>query len=110
MKEHDRGEVFMNSMGLRLTRKGTKVDVNPSQIHCAILSSCICTKDSDCGPTQICTTLPGYKYRVCKTKNEATKSNVDRSGFPTLSGVMKYLESDIPKLSAAALSKCSSEL
>lgn len=109
MNRHDPKGIFSNSMGKRLTRKGTKVDVNPLHIHCAMLSSCVCSKNSDCGPTQICTTLPGYsKYRVCKTKNEATECNVDRSDFPPLSGVIEYLQKDVPILTAAAINKCSS--
>lgn len=106
MNTHDPNEVFINSVGLRLKGKGTKVDANPLNIHCALLDSCICTKDSDCGPNQTCTTLPGYTYHVCKTKNEKPVCNEDSSSFPAISGVVRYLDKDVPQLAAAALKKC----
>lgn len=107
MKKYDEDGVFVNKLGLRIARKGTKVNMNPEQVHCALLDSCICTTNTDCGPSQICTTLTGYTYRVCKTKNEEAECIVDRSGFPALGDVIKYLKTDVPQLAADVLDKCS---
>lgn len=96
----------MNKIGLRLQGKGTKLDANPLSTHCALLGSCFCSKNGDCGPNQTCTTLPGYSYRVCKTNNEEPSS--EKQSLPPLKDLVKYLDVDVPKLANAVLSECSS--
>lgn len=110
MNKHDPKGVFMNKIGLRLKGKGTKLDANPLSTHCALLGSCFCSKNRDCGPNQTCTTLPGYSYRVCKTNNEEPDCNSEKSSLPKLKDLVKYLDADVPKLASAVLSKCASEL
>ncbi|KAJ6646763.1 L-gulono-1,4-lactone dehydrogenase [Pseudolycoriella hygida] len=107
MNKYDPNEVFINNFGLRLKRKGTKVDTDPKTIHCALLDNCICAKNTDCASTQICTTLPGYSYRVCKTKNEVAEIVFDKSLLPPPLGVVKYLVSVVPTLVKGVISKCS---
>lgn len=90
-----------------MKRQGTKVDIDPLTVHCALLDNCICSKDTDCGNDQTCTTLPGYTYRVCKTRNELPEFTMDRSFFPPALGVLGYLLNNIHTLTNAALAKCS---
>ena len=98
----------MNKVGLRLTGKSTDSDVNPLATHCALLGSCFCSKNDDCGPNQICTPLFGYdKYLVCQTKNEVAPVSFDRSIFPVPFGFLSYLVSDVPTLVKAVISNCS---
>lgn len=59
--------------------------------------------------TQICTTLPGYTYRVCKTENEIPEKTVDRNLFPPMLGYLDWLTTTVPTLAAAALANCSLE-
>lgn len=96
----------MNRIGLRLKGTGTKLDANPLNTRCALLGGCFCSKNSDCGQNQTCTTLPGYvSYPVCKTKNEEPECG-KKPTLPPLCDLAKYLDEDVPKLAAAALSKC----
>ncbi len=95
----------MNNIALRLTGESRRSDINPSATRCALLGNCFCRRNSDCGPTQICTTLRGYgNYRVCKTKNE--KVSVVKSVLPPVRRLVRYLDVDVPKLAADVLSKC----
>lgn len=97
----------MNNIGSRLIGNGTKLDSSPSITRCALLGICFCTKNSDCGPNQECTTLPGYGlYRACKTKNEKPQCGCEKPKLPPLCDLVKYLDEDVPKLAATALSKC----
>lgn len=107
MNKYDPNEVFINNFGRRIKGTGTKVDVDPLTTHCALLDNCICSKNSDCAITQKCSTLPGYKYRVCKTKNEIKEFNFDRGILPPPLGVVNYLISEVPTLLTAVISKCS---
>lgn len=107
MNKFDPNEIFINNFGRRIKRKGTKVDFDPLTIHCALLDNCICSKDTDCGNDQICTTLPGYTYPVCKTKNEVPEFTVDKSAFPPALGVLGFLLTNVHTLSNAALANCS---
>lgn len=70
MNKYDPDERFINNFGRRLKGTGSKVDTDPLLTRCALLDNCFCTKNADCGADQSCTTLPGYAYRVYKTKNE----------------------------------------
>lgn len=107
MKKNDPKGVFMNKIGLRLKGVGTKIDANPLSTRCALLGGCFCSKDGDCGVNQTCTTLPGYsQYRVCKTKNEEHQCGCKKPALPPLCDLVKYLDEDVPKIAAAALSKC----
>lgn len=109
MNNNDPKGVFMNKIGLRLKGKGTQSDANPLSIHCALLGGCFCSKDSDCGPNQTCTTLSGFTYRVCKTKNEEPECaicNCKENTVPPLKDLVKYLDVDVPKLATNVLSTC----
>ncbi|KAJ6643890.1 L-gulonolactone oxidase 5 [Pseudolycoriella hygida] len=107
MTKFDPNEVFINNFGRRMKRKGTKVDIDPLTVHCALLDNCICSKDTDCGYDQTCTTLPGYTYPVCKTKNEVKEFTMDTSAFPPALGIFGFFLNNIHTLANAALSKCS---
>lgn len=107
MNKYDPNEIFMNKFGLRLKGEGTKQDIDPKTIHCALLDNCFCTKNSDCGSTQTCTTLRGYTYRVCKTRNEIPEYSFDSCVLPPPLGILSYLVEDIPTLVIAAISNCS---
>lgn len=107
MNKYDPDEVFINNFGRRIKRTGTTVDIDPLTKHCALLDNCICSKNSDCASTQICTTLPGYKYKVCKTKNEIAECVFDKNLLPPPLGVVTYLVSEVPTLLTAVISNCS---
>lgn len=107
MNKFDPNEVFINNFGLRMKRKGTKVDIDPLTVRCALLDNCICSKDTDCGDGQTCTTLPGYNYHVCKTRNEAPEFTMDKGTFPPALGVFGYFLNNIHTLAHAALANCS---
>lgn len=107
MNKFDPNEVFINNFGRRLKKKGTKVDIDPLVVRCALLDNCFCSKDSDCGATQTCTTLPGYNYRVCKTKNEVP-SVFNKGLLPPPLGILNFLAYNVPTLSTVLLgSNCS---
>lgn len=108
MNEFDPNEIFINNFGRRLKYKGTEVDTDPLTLHCALLGNCICSKDSDCGVTQTCTTIPGYNYYVCKTRNELTeKTTMNKNKLPPPFGVLRYLVTDVFTLASAAYANCS---
>lgn len=107
MNKFDPNEIFINNFGRRIKRKGTKVDIDPLTVRCALLDNCICSKDADCGRDQTCTTLPGYKYHVCKTRNEIREFTMDRSAFPPALGVVGYFLNNIHTLANAVLADCS---
>lgn len=107
MNKFDPNEIFINNFGRRLKRKGTKVDIDPLTVHCALLDNCICSKDTDCGNDQTCTTLPGYSYQVCKTRNEVPEFTVDRSFFPPALGAFGFLLNNIHTLVGAVIANCS---
>lgn len=106
MNKFDPNEIFINNFGRRMKGKGTKVDVDPLTTHCALLDNCFCSKKSDCGMNQICTSLPGYTYRVCKTENEVHDGTVDRKKFPSFLGILDYIRSNVATLVFAAFNKC----
>lgn len=106
MNKFDPDEVFINNFGRRLKKKGTKVDTDPLVVRCALLDNCFCSKDSDCGATQICTTLPGYNYLVCKTKNEVP-SAFNKGLLPPPLGILNFLIYNVPNLGRALLGNCS---
>lgn len=109
MNKNDPKGVFINKIGLRLKGTGTKSDANPLSTHCALLGGCFCCKNTDCGPHQTCSTIPGYfTYRVCKTKNE--EPNGKKNTLPPLSDLVKYLDVEVSKLAAAALITCTNEM
>jgi len=107
MNKHDPYGIFMNNFGRRMKKTGTTVDTDPSTTHCAILDNCICTKDSDCGDTQRCTSITGYNYRVCQTKNEFPEKTIDLNSFPPLSGILTWFSTTITTLATQAIANCS---
>lgn len=107
MNKYDPNEIFINNFGRRLKGTGTTIDADPLIKHCALLDNCICSNNTDCGNTQTCTTLPGYSYRVCKTKNEIPEKAVDKSKFPPLAGFLDWLSTTVPTLAAAVIANCS---
>lgn len=109
MNKFDPNEVFINSFGHRMKQTGTKVDTDPATKHCALLDNCICSKDTDCGNTQTCTSLPGYTYKVCKTINEIPEKTVDRNTFPPPLGILDWLATTVPTLATATLANCTLE-
>lgn len=106
MNKFDPNEVFINNFGRRLKRTGTKVDTDPLVNRCALLDNCFCSVDSDCGATQTCTTISGYTYRVCKTRNEVP-SVFTRGLLPPPLGILNFLASTVPNLALALLGNCS---
>lgn len=107
MNKFDPNETFINNFGRRIKRKGTTVDIDPLTVRCALLDNCICAKDTDCGIDQMCSTLPGYTYNVCRTRNEVAEFTVDRSAFPPSLGVLGYLVNNVNTLAGAVLANCS---
>lgn len=106
MNKFDPNEVFLNNFGRRLKRTGTKIDTDPLVVRCALLDNCHCIKDSDCGATQTCTTISGYKYLVCKTKNEVP-SVFNKGLLPAPLGILNFLSYNVPTLASALLGNCS---
>lgn len=106
MNKFDPNEVFINNFGRRLKKIGTKVDTDPLVTRCALLDNCFCSKNSDCGDTQLCTALPGYNYPVCKTKNEIP-SVFNKGLLPPPLGILNFLINNVPTLAAALLGNCS---
>ncbi|XP_037034051.1 L-gulonolactone oxidase-like [Bradysia coprophila] len=106
MNKYDPNELFINNFGRRLKQTGTKIDMDPLTKHCAILDNCICSENDDCASTQICTTLPGYTYNVCQTKNEIAEVVFDKSVLPPPLGIVKYLVSVVPTLIKTVISDC----
>ncbi|KAG4068841.1 hypothetical protein HA402_004989 [Bradysia odoriphaga] len=106
MNKYDPNEIFINNFGRRLKQTGTKVDMDPLTKHCAILDNCICSENDDCASTQICTTLPGYTYNVCQTKNEVAEVVFDKSLLPAPLGIVQYLVSVVPTSVNTVISNC----
>lgn len=98
MNKYDPNEVFINSFGHRIKESGTKVDLDPLLTRCALLDNCFCTKNGDCGKNQICTTISGYSYRVCKTKNEIPVDFFPKIEFPSASGIFDFFSTESKKL------------
>lgn len=108
MNKYDPDEIFINNFGRRLKRTGTKMDIDPKTIHCAILDNCICSKNSDCGTNQICSTVSGYVYKVCRTRNEVAPVVTDiKSLVPPPLGIVPWLVSTLPTLVKSVISNCS---
>lgn len=108
MDKFDPYGLFMNSFGRRIKREGTAVDIDPLTKHCALLANCICAKNTDCGPTQICTTIPGYNYNVCKTRNEPSETiKMDRSKIPPPFGILSFFLRNILTSVKTVFAKCS---
>lgn len=106
MDKYDPYKIFDNNFGRRMTKSGTKIDLDPKTTRCALLDNCFCSKNSDCGKKQSCTTIPGYNHTVCKTNNETPESRFDRSLFPPPAGVFNWLLTVVPTLVTAVLAKC----
>ena len=107
MAKFDPNGVFMNNFGRRLKGIGNKMDIDPLTKRCALLDNCFCTKDSDCGRSQICTTLPNYSFNVCKTINEFPET-FDHSKIPPLDKIIEYFE-QVPTLAAQVAATCPAE-
>ncbi|KAJ6647385.1 L-gulonolactone oxidase 5 [Pseudolycoriella hygida] len=105
MNKFDPNEVFINNFGRRLKGTGTKVDTDPLVVRCALLDNCFCTKNSDCGEGQTCTTLPGYKYFVCKTRNEVPMV-FNKGLLPTPLNILNFLAYNVPTLISALGGRC----
>lgn len=106
MEKFDPDKVFLNNFGRRITRKGTKIDIDPLTTRCALLDNCFCSKDSDCANTQICTTIDGYDYNVCETENVVAEAKCDKSTFPPPVGILNWLLTTVPTLATAVVAKC----
>lgn len=106
MKKYDPNHIFINNFGRRITKTGTKIDFDPLTTRCALLDNCFCSKDADCAKTQLCTTLPGYTYPVCKTINEVPEKQLNKSEFPPPAGFLNWLSLTVPNLAIAALAQC----
>lgn len=107
MNKFDPDEIFINNFGRRMKRTGSTVDIDPLTTHCALLGNCICSQNDDCGYTQTCTTISGYNYYVCKTRNELPELPLDKNEFPPPFGVLGYLITDVFTLASAARANCS---
>lgn len=83
MQKYDPNGIFLNSFGRRLMHKDTAIDIDPLTTRCALLDNCFCSVNngSDCGDQQICTTISGYNYPVCETKN-VVATQFERGEFP----------------------------
>jgi len=107
MNKYDPKGTFLNSFGRRMKNIGTKVDVDPAVTHCALLDNCICSKNGDCGKNQICTTIKGYDYNVCKTRNEAPiPVPITESIFPGSNAILGFLTGQALTLSTTLLNNC----
>ncbi len=100
MNKFDPNEVFINNFGRRLKKSGTKVDIDPLVTRCALLDNCFCSKDADCGATQTCTSITGYNYRVCKTRNEVP-TRFNKWSLPPPLGILNFLINSVPALASA---------
>lgn len=108
MNKYDPTEVFINNFGRRIKRTGTAIDADPSTKRCAILDNCFCSKDSDCGANQLCSTVSGYDYKVCKTRNEAIPTGSDVRSMLTKPGdIVPWFASTAPTLIKSTIIKCS---
>lgn len=107
MNKYDPNEVFINNFGRRLKGTGTKLDIDSKTTRCALLDNCFCTNNLDCGMSQICSTLPGYTYRVCKTKNEIPEVSFDKSILRPPFNVVSYLLTVVPTSIKGVISNCS---
>jgi len=106
MSKFDPNKVFMNKFGRRLTQTDIAMDLDPLTTRCALLDNCFCSKNGDCGSSQNCTTLPGYNFTVCKTRNEVPEVQFDRNAFPPPAGLLNWLVTVLPTLVTAVLAKC----
>lgn len=106
MEKHDPNGIFLNNFGRRIIRKGTKIDTDPLTTHCALLDNCFCSVDEDCADTQICSSVPGYDYPVCETKNVVAEAKFDKSKFPPPLGILNWLLTTVPTLATSVLAKC----
>lgn len=97
MNEFDPNGIFLNNFGRRLTHMGTNIDIDPLTTRCALLDNCFCSKDSDCGENQACTSILGYDYPVCETKN-VVAMEFSRNDFPSNFEVGYWFFNSFPKL------------
>lgn len=109
MNKYDPNEVFINSFGHRIKKSGTKVDIDPLTVHCALLDNCFCTSNGDCGDNQICTTITGYNYLVCKTKNEIPINFFPKIVLPNGPDLLTFFASEAKNIATALLSECTPE-
>lgn len=106
MNRKDPEGVFLNSFGRRIKKIGTKVDNDPRVVRCAMLDYCFCAKNGDCGDNQICTTLPGYNYTVCKTKNEIPINFFPKIILPNATDIFSFLGAEAVALATALNGEC----
>lgn len=109
MNKYDPNEVFINNLGRRIKKTGTKVDIDPLTIHCALLDNCFCTTDGDCATNQLCTSVGNYTYRVCQTKNEEPLNFFPKFILPNSTGFLEFLTTQTVTLATALLSECSAK-
>lgn len=107
MNKFDPNGIFLNSFGRRITKTGTKIDSDPLTTRCALLDNCFCSKNADCAVTQICTSLSGYSYKVCKTKNELPEIQFSINDLPSLNHALDWLDVAVPILAKTVLTRCS---
>lgn len=107
MNKYDPNEVFINSFGRRMKKTGTKLDLDRKLTHCALMDNCICATAEDCAPRQDCSTVDGYKYKVCKTKNQLPTNFFPKIILPNATeNIFDFLAHEASTLSTALLSKC----
>lgn len=106
IKKYDPEGIFQNNFGRRITKNGTKIDIDPFTTRCALLDNCFCSNNSDCADTQSCISISGYTYPVCKTRNEVAETKFDRSLLPPPSGLLDWLLTIVPTLVTAVVAKC----
>lgn len=107
MNKYDPKETFINDFGRRIKRTGTKMNIDPLTKHCALLDNCFCSINSDCGANQVCTTVKGYTYNVCKTRNEVVPIPTLKTKLPKPLDIVPWLVSVVPTLVMSAVSNCS---
>lgn len=68
MNKYDPNQVFMNDFGRRILGTGSAMSGDPAETRCALLDTCICSKNEDCANGQICGPFnaTSYNYNVCK--------------------------------------------
>ncbi|KAJ6645515.1 L-gulonolactone oxidase [Pseudolycoriella hygida] len=95
MEEYDPNGIFLNNFGRRLIYDNTEIDSDPLTTRCALLDNCFCSKNADCGLHQTCTTISGFDYPVCQTKNVVT-TKFELADFPASFQVENWFFNTFP--------------
>ncbi|KAG4077289.1 hypothetical protein HA402_009918 [Bradysia odoriphaga] len=95
MQKYDPNGIFLNNFGRRLMNKDTEIDFDPLTTRCALLDNCFCSNSSDCGEQQNCTSISGYNYPVCQTRN-VVASRFERHDYPATFEVGDWFFNSFP--------------